>query len=92
MSFTGSSTVGDEDDDDDSFGITFNIKTDSEMFGGEPGGSETNPKNPDCFAWCVMNVCISKILQQVVRKLVAGVGLELLGNHPITRTCRVLVL
>ncbi len=44
------------------------------------GGAETNPSNPNCFAWCLMNVCISKILQQVVRKMVAGVGLELLGK------------
>lgn len=46
----------------------------------EGGGTETSPGNPDCFAWCLMNVCISKILQQLVRKMVAGVGLELLGK------------
>ena len=41
---------------------------------------ETSPKNPNCFAWCLMNLCISKILQQIVRKMVNGVGLELLGK------------
>ena len=43
-------------------------------------GTETSPLNPDCFAWCLMNLCISKLMQKAVRKLVAGVGLEVLGE------------
>lgn len=68
--------------DDETFssgGITFNVD------GGGGGRKkednlETNSKNPNCFAWCLMNLCISKILQQIVRKMVNGIGLELLGK------------
>lgn len=47
---------------------------------GGDSSSETNAKDPNCFAWCLMNVCISKLLQQVIRKMVNGVGLELMGK------------
>ena len=49
--------------------------------GGGEGGAETSPTNPNCFAWCVMNLCISKQVQQVVRRMVACVGLEVLGKE-----------
>lgn len=71
--------------DEDNFGtggITFSINSPGEgaEFGGSDTGLETGPANPNCFAWCLMNLCISKILQQVVRRMVAGVGLELMGK------------
>ena len=71
-----------DEDDYGTGGITFGTKTPEvgAEFGGD-GGAETIPRNPNCFAWCLMNVCISKLLQQVVRKMVAGVGLELLGKE-----------
>lgn len=62
-------------------GITFRVGGDEGGGGGgEDGGAETSPRNPNCFAWCLMNVCVSHILEQQVRKMVSGVGLELLGK------------
>lgn len=65
-------------------GITFTIggKQDTKTASGLEGGAspETSAKDPNCFAWCLMNMCISKILQQMMRKMVNGVGLELMGK------------
>lgn len=67
---------------DDTFsneGLTFQV-------GGVEDGAETSPSNPNCFAWCLMNLCISKLVQQVVRRMVAGVGLEVLGKYNVCTT------
>ncbi len=71
------------DDDDfeelyDSEGISFKVGGGGEV--GEADNNETSPRNPNCFAWCLMNLCISRILQQTVKKMVAGVGLEVVGE------------
>ena len=69
----------DEDDVDDMYGdskgIIFSVGGEK-----EESLSETTPRNPDCFAWCLINLCISKLTQQMVRKMVSGVGLEVLGE------------
>lgn len=65
--------------------ITFNIgggggggKQQGVGFAAGGESSETSAADPHCFAWCLMNLCISKILQQVIRRMVNGVGLELM--------------
>lgn len=65
--------------------ITFTIggkQEATELVGG--ASHESSAKNPNSFAWCLMNVCISKILQQMMRKMVNGVGLELMGKGSLT--------
>ena len=42
---------------------------------------EHDPNNPNCFAWCLMNLCISKILQSAIRKVLNTAGLEVLGEY-----------
>ena len=66
---------------DDTFnteGIVFQVGENG--CGGDGGGPVSSPSNPNCFAWCLMNLCTSRQIQQVVRKMVAAVGLEVLGT------------
>ncbi|CAI7996408.1 DmX-like protein 2 [Geodia barretti] len=37
-----------------------------------------DPKNPDSFPWCLMNLCITKLVQEGVRKILTTAGLEVL--------------
>ena len=46
-----------------------------------------DPNNPNCFAWCLMNLCIAKILQSAVRKVLNTASLEVLGELKSTCTC-----
>ena len=47
-----------------------------------------DPNNPNCFAWCLMNLCISKILQSSIRKILNTAGLEVLGELTLNQsTC-----
>ena len=39
-----------------------------------------DPNNPNCFAWCLMDLCIAKILQASIRKILNTAGLEVLGE------------
>ena len=39
-----------------------------------------DPNNPNSFAWCLMNLCISKVLQSAIRKVLSTAGLEILGE------------
>ena len=39
-----------------------------------------DPRNPDSFPWCLMNLCITKIVQEGVRKILSTAGLEVLGE------------
>ena len=41
---------------------------------------EGDHNNPNSFAWCLMNVCISKLVQEAVRKILSIVGFEVLGE------------
>jgi len=69
-----------EDDEAIGMGITFKVGGAGERGANDEGWEETNPSNPNCYAWCLINVCVSKILQQTIRKMVSGVGLEVLGE------------
>ena len=40
-----------------------------------------DPKNPDSFPWCLMNLCITKLVQEGVRKILTTAGLEVLGTY-----------
>lgn len=42
-----------------------------------------DPNNPNCFAWCLMNLCIAKILQASIRKILNTAGLEVLGRSSV---------
>ena len=61
-------------------GISFQVGGEQDYSETLESSAETSPANPNCFAWCLMNVCIAKLLQQLVRGMVSGVGLELLGR------------
>lgn len=41
---------------------------------------EHDPNNPNCFAWCLMNLCIAKMLQSAIRKVLNAASLEVLGE------------
>ena len=69
-----------EDEEAIGTGITFKVGGAGDRGGGDQGPEETDPSNPNCYAWCLINVCVSKILQQTIRKIVAGVGMEVLGE------------
>ena len=43
-----------------------------------------DPKNPDSFPWCLINLCITKLVQEGVRKILSTAGLEVLGMCTIT--------
>ena len=45
-----------------------------------------DPNNPNCFAWCLMNLCISKILQSSIRKILNIAGLEVLGELSLNQS------
>ncbi len=70
----------DEDDEALGIGITFKVGGGASGSGRDDESEETSPGNPNCYAWSLINVCMAKILQQTVRKMVAGVGLEVLGE------------
>ena len=36
--------------------------------------------NPDSFPWCLMNLCVTKMVQDAVRKVLSTAGLEVLGE------------
>ena len=42
-----------------------------------------DPKNPDSFTWCLMNLCITKLVQIGVRNILSTAGLEVLGRSKV---------
>ena len=48
----------------------------------EEPASSSEHSNPDCFAWCLINLCITKLVQAAVRKVLNTAGLEVLGSYP----------
>lgn len=48
-----------------------------------PGSREEendDHNNPDSFPWCLLNLCITKMVQEAVRKVLSTAGLEVLGE------------
>ena len=48
---------------------------------GEEEGRNSDHDNPDSFPWCLMNLCITKMVQEAVRKVLSTAGLEVLGEQ-----------
>ena len=48
---------------------------------GEGEGRSSDHDNPDSFPWCLMNLCITKMVQDAVRKVLSTAGLEVLGEQ-----------
>ncbi len=42
---------------------------------------ENNQEDPNSFAWCLMNLCITKLVQEAVKKVLTAAGLEVLGKY-----------
>ena len=63
------------DSDDSGKGLMFRIGS----MVSDPD-DETSYNNPDCFAWCLMNLTVSKLIQNAVRKILSTAGLEVLGS------------
>ena len=39
-----------------------------------------DPQNPDSFPWCLINLCVTKLVQEGVRRILSTAGLEVLGR------------
>lgn len=40
----------------------------------------SDPDNPDCYSWCLMNLGIIQMIQRVLRNTITLTGMEVLGN------------
>ena len=47
----------------------------------EEEGKSSDHDSPDSFPWCLMNLCITKMVQDAVRKVLSTAGLEVLGEQ-----------
>ena len=42
---------------------------------------ERDHDNSDSFPWCLMNLCITKLVQDAVRSVLSTAGLEVVGEY-----------
>ena len=55
-------------------------------------GRREDHNNPDCFSWCLMNLCITKVVQGAVRSIINTAGMEIIGERGLyTYVCTMYV-